>query len=715
MEKKKKPAVRRKKAPVPARRVKDRFIDRELSWLDFNARVLHEARDERTPLLERLNFLAIYSSNLDEFVMKRLGLMKIRAEKGMPPKYPGDLNPVAQMKAVHDKLMPHLQERADIFQQLLPQLKKHHIRILTWQELSPALRQEAQVTFRTWVFPVLAPLAVDPGHPFPFISTLSTSFAVTLAHPDHGERLFARVKAPPVLPQFFRLSESKNPDEWIFINLNELIGNNLHELFPGMEIQAVMKFRVTRNAQVERDEEEAEDLLELIESEVRQRRYEPMVRLDCPPNPDPWMLEYLLRELDLTREDVYEIPGMLDYLSLRTILDQVKRPDLRYFPWHGVMPIEISDEPDLFAQIRRRDIFVHHPFESFPGSMERFLRNAVDDPDVLAIKITLYRAGDNNPFIPLLMRAAEQGKQVVALVELKARFDEARNILLAQALEKVGVHVMYGLIGLKTHTKTTLVVRRETHGLRCYAHIGTGNYNPQTARVYTDFSLFTCRPELTDDLVELFHSVTGRSLKEDYKHLLVAPFNMKEQFLHRIRQEAENGKKGLPAGVIAKMNSLEDRDICNALYEASRAGVQIRLIIRGFCRLRAGVPGLSEHIQVISVIGRFLEHSRVFWFLNGQKNPIDGLCYIGSADWMKRNLVDRIEVIAPVLEPVAKKRIWETLEIMFRDQRQAWELGPDNVYRQRQPTLAPKDPSSQGTHQTLMENISRAYRPEENS
>jgi len=525
---------------------------------------------------------------------------------------------------------------------------------------------------------------------------------VTLRHPEQEGRLFARIKVPEVFPAWIRLAAEGADGRHDFVSLVDVIRHNLDDLFPDMQVLSVMPFRVTRNADVERDEEDAEDLLEMIEQELRRRRFEKAIRLEHGPDPDPWIREFLMTELELAEDDVYELPGELDYGDLKTIADLALAP-LRFEPWTPQVPPALADpEADIFSLIRRGDILVHHPYESFGASVERFIRAGAEDPHVLAIKMTVYRTGDESPFIHTLIRAAEQGKQVACLVELKARFDEERNILCAQALEKAGVHVVYGLVGLKTHTKTALIVRREADGLRCYAHIGTGNYHAQTAKLYTDLSLLTCRPELAEDLVELFNHLTGRALSRGYRRLLVAPVNMKARFLEMIDREADHARAGRPARIVAKMNSLEDRSICRALYRAGQAGVDIDLIVRGFCSLRPGVPGLSNRIRVVSVIGRFLEHSRIFHFGNGAADPLDGEFYIGSADWMYRNLLARVEAVTPIEGRPLREKCWEILNLMLRDPRQAWDMQPDGSYVQRRPTPGAVDPLAAGTHHVLM-------------
>jgi polyphosphate kinase len=675
------------------------FVNREISWLAFNQRVLHEALDPRTPLLERVGFLSIFTSNLDEFFMKRVGGLKRQLATGIVSQSLDGKTAGQQLQAIRAAVLPMLAEQARVYrEEIRPALRTHGVHLLDWHELSDEERQYTDEYFRRDLFPVLTPLAVDPGHPFPFISNLSESLGIVLRHPVEGERLFARVKVPANLPSWIRLGGPTDGSHR-YVRLQDIVIDNLPALFPDMEVLGVMPFRVTRNGDVERDEEDADDLLEMMEEELRARRFARVVRLEHGPHPDAWLLRFLLEELELGEQDVYELTDELDYTSLRPLLD-LPLPQLKAEPWVPVVPAPLTDnEVDIFSVIRSNDLLVHHPYESFTASVERFLSAAADDEKVLAIKMTLYRTGDESPFINTLVRAAEAGKQVVCLVEVKARFDEQRNIQVAQMLEKAGVHVVYGIVGLKTHAKIALAVRREPEGLRCYAHIGTGNYHSGTARLYTDFGLFTAKPEFTEDVVELFHYLTGRSMKRDYHRLIVAPVNMKQRFLEMIDREAEHASQGRPAGIVAKMNSLEDPQVIQALYGASRAGVPIDLVVRGFCCLRPGVPGLSDNLRVISVVGRFLEHSRVFFFRNGSEDPIDGEFYIGSADWMYRNLQNRVEAVTPIEERPLRERLWQTLQVMLGDQRQAWEMDGEGNYVQRIPADAAGET---GTHRRLM-------------
>jgi len=684
----------------PAKSNPKQFINRELAWLEFNARVLHESGDPRTPLLERVKFVDIFNSNLDEFFMKRVGGLKRQIAAGVTRVSLDGLTPQQQLKSIREKIIPMLETLSECYRNTIrPELAQNRIHLMEWKDLKEHERHRMSDYFRSHLFPVLTPLAVDPGHPFPFISNLSTSLGVSLRYPDSNEVIFARVKIPETLPGWIRLEQSDSGDQYIFASLLDIIRHNLDILFPEMRVLHVVPFRVTRNADIERDEEDADDLLEMIEQEIRQRRFEKVVRLEHGPCSDPDVIRFLMQELEVMADDVYEITSNLNFTPL-AVIAALNLPALHYSPWTPLPAPDFAGiQTDMFGIVREHDVLVHHPYDDFNTSVERFISEAADDSQVLAIKLMLYRTGSDSPFISTLIRAAEAGKQVVCLVELKARFDEQRNIYWAQLMEKAGIHVVYGMIGLKTHAKIVLIVRNETAGLRCYAHIGTGNYNVQTAKLYTDIGLFTSRQDITQDLIELFNYVTGRSIKKSYLKLLVAPINMRERFVQMIEQEITFASAGKPARIIAKMNSLEDDIICAALYRASQAGVHIDLIVRGFCCLRPGIDGLSNNIRVLSVIGRFLEHSRIFYFSNGAETPVEGSFFIGSADWMYRNLTVRVEVVAPIEIPEFKTRLWETLQIMLQDERQAWEMRSDGSYAQRQPS-SPEH--GDGTHDALM-------------
>ncbi len=670
------------------------FTNREIGWLYFNRRVLAEAEDERNPILERLRFLSISGSNLDEFFMKRVGGLKRQVAFGVTTKSADGQLPKEQLQGIRAVILPMLKAQATCFEKLRTKLAQNRVFLLKWKDLNGKEKEQVREFYTKNVFPVLTPLSVDPGHPFPFISNLSTSLGVTLRHPERDEKLFARVKIPKVLPSWIRV-EGKNGDIR-FVRLLEVIQENLADLFPAMEVLRIMPFRLIRNADVDRDEEGAEDLVEMIEEELRQRRFAEVVCIQHGPDADPWMLDFLTDELELSSEDVYEHNGELDYLDLNFIAD-LPLPNLKFESYVPVVPAAFADESQsLFTVLRQHDFLLHHPFESFSATVERFIREAAQDPKVLAIKMTLYRTGDKSPFVKSLIRAAEQGKQVVCLIELKARFDEERNIFWAQALEDAGVHVVYGVVGLKTHAKTSLVVRQESDGLRCYAHIGTGNYNVSTSRLYTDVGLLTSREEITHDVVEFFHYLTGRSLKNEYRHLLVAPVNMIQKFKMMIERESAHATAGRPAQIVAKFNNMEQNDIALALYSASQKGVEIDLIVRGFCCVRPGVPGMTDRLRVISVIGRFLEHSRIFYFRNGAIDPVDGDFFIGSADWMGRNLHARVEAIVPILDRSLKEKCWEILTLTLKDRRQVWQMDSQGHYVQRKS-------EDVGIHQVLMD------------
>lgn len=693
-----KPTVRKKKPKVieHPRSSAAEFINREIGWLNFNQRVLHEAIDQRNPLLERLKFLNISCSNLDEFFMKRVGGLKRQVAFQVTAKSCDGKTAKEQLDLIRNHVQSMLKSQAECYRNILkPELAKNKIHLESWASLKAKDKEFIKNYYFRNVFPILTPLSVDPGHPFPFISNLSISLAVTLKHPERDEKLFARIKVPKVLPQWIRV-ETDNNEEFKFISLIEIIKNNLSELFPSMQVLQVMPFRITRNAESEHDEEDTEDLLQMIEEELRQRRFAEVVRLEHGPNPDPEILKFLMEELELAESDVYELATEFDYFDLNQICE-VPKSTLKFDSFHPVIPVAFQDESaSIFDIIKKQDQLLHHPYDSFSATVEKFIKAASEDPKVLAIKMTLYRTGDNSPFIKALIKAAERGKQVVCLVELKARFDEERNIYWAQELESAGVHVVYGVVGLKTHAKTALVVRQEHEGIKCYAHIGTGNYNVQTARFYTDMGLLTADDRITKELVELFHFLTGRSLKQDYQHLLIAPVNMFSKFKSMIEREAEWAQKGKPAQIIAKFNNMEENDIALSLYAASQKGVEIDLIIRGFCCLKPGLAKMSEKIRVTSTIGRFLEHSRIFYFRNGAADPIDGDFFIGSADWMYRNLHARVETITPIYDRYLKAKCWEALQMYLQDKRQTWEMHTDGSYKQR-------NSEQQGVQQSLVQ------------
>ena len=679
------------------------FLSREVSWLRFNQRVLEQSADRTLPLLERIFFLGIFSSNLDEFFMKRVGGLHRQMMASPPPVGLDGKTPKQQLTLIRASVEPLLSLAHKLFEKSLrPALAKSGIKLLPWQKLSLEEREFAHNYFHTQVFPVLTPLAVDSGQAFPFISNLSTSLGVALADPEGGEPLFARVKISGHLSEWIYLDTGSSEGEYHFLNLRDLVERHIADIFPHMEVLATMPFRITRNADVRSDSgDEADDLLELIEEELRIRRFARVVRLEHGPKPNRWILQFLMRELQLSSDEVYEINGQFDYQSLYSSL-KLELPELRFAPWVPVTPPAIREGESLFEILKSKDLLVHHPYESFGATVERFLKEAVHDPAVRSIKMTVYRVGDQTPLIPLLIEAAEAGKQVVVLVELKARFDEERNMHWGQSLEEAGVHVRYGIPGLKTHAKVLLIVRQEAGGLRSYAHFGTGNYHNKTANLYTDLGYFTADPKYTTELLHLFNFVTGRSLKTDYNALFVAPFKMEDRFLALIDAEKERAARGEPARIVAKMNGLEDRHIIRKLYEASSAGVQIELIVRGICSLRPGVKNLSENIRVFSVLGRFLEHSRIFYFQNGASEPVDGLFIIGSADWMGRNLHRRLEVAIAIDDLDAKQRLWQILTLTLNDYKQAWEMQQDGSYIRRKWLGAKAALPHQGTQNTLI-------------
>lgn len=675
------------------------FLNRDISWLHFNRRVLLEAADKRNPLLERLRFLVIFSSNLDEFVMKRIGYLKHLIHSGHAHRSVDGLSSEEQMSAIRKHINEDLDRQRSIYLALVAELERSNIFIYDYEDLGLEDQEYLAGFFRRKIFPVLTPLSVDPGHPFPFISNLSYSLGMILKNPQTDTVLFSRVKIPEFIPGLIQLPRQDGEKKFRFVTTVTLVRSNLSMLYPGMLIEQTVPFRVSRNADVDHREDEAQDLLILVEEGIKERRLAECVRLEIHKSTDPSMTSFLKDSLEILDEDIYEMDFPLDFSILKIIVD-LDLPELKFKPWLPVIPKAFAESSNIFTLIRQGDVLIHHPYESFSGTVEKFVASAADDPHVLTIKMTLYRTGDNSPFIRNLIKAAEKGKQVVCLVELKARFDEQRNILWAQKLEDAGVHVVYGILGLKTHTKTTLVIRQEHDGeILSYAHIGTGNYHSQTSSLYTDLGLLTCNKKICEEVAEVFNYLTGSSLKTDYNEILVAPINMKSSFMARIQQETKNKKEGRPARIIAKMNSLEDEVITEALYMASAVGVKVTLIVRGFCCLKPGIKGLSENIEVISIIGRFLEHSRLFYFASGAENVLDGVFMIGSADWMHRNLHNRVELISQIHDPRLKEKLWEFVEVMLKDNRQAWLLQNDGSYVQRVPEEGTPE---HGTHHELM-------------
>ncbi|MDT4945491.1 MAG: polyphosphate kinase, partial [Pseudonocardiales bacterium] len=652
----------------------DRYSNRELSWLAFNARVLELARDNERPLLERVKFLAIFASNLDEFYMVRVAGLKRRADMGFQITSPDGLSPREVLANLAARTSELANEHARCFRDdIQPALAEHGIHIRRWDALDEDEKARLGNYFEAKIFPVLTPLAVDPAHPFPYISGLSLNLAVLVQDPEGGAHRFARVKVPNNVPRYVVVSQTAVESE--FLPLEDLIAAHLPMLFPGMDVVEHHVFRVTRNADFEVEEDRDEDLLQALERELARRRFGPAVRLEVTDDIDDEVLDLLVSEIDVSRADVQRVPGLLDLSSLWQIYD-VDRPNLKERPFVPATHPRFAEgeiPKSVFATLRDGDVLVHHPYESFATSVQRFIEQAAADPNVLAIKQTLYRTSGDSPIVDALIDAAEAGKQVVALVEIQARFDEQANIKWARALERAGCHVVYGVVGLKTHCKTALVVRQEGGQIKRYAHIGTGNYNPKTARLYEDLGLFTADDAICADITDLFNVLTGYSRQTEYRSLLVAPLGIRSGLIERIEREIEHARAGRPAHIQFKTNHLVDEQTIDALYRASRAGVQVQLLVRTFCTIRAGVPGLSENITTRSILGRFLEHSRVYYF-GGDGQPE---YWIGSADLMHRNLDRRVEVLCEVADPQARAHLREMLDLALSPRTSAWDLQPD--------------------------------------
>lgn len=653
----------------------DRFLDRERSWLAFNERVLELAEDPTTPLLERANFLAIFASNLDEFFMVRVAGLKRRIATGVATRSASGLQPREVLDLIWTRSRELMARHAACYQQdIAPQLAEEGIHLIRWPDLTEKEQARLFTLFRNQIFPVLTPLAVDPAHPFPYISGLSLNLAVVVRNPVSGHRHFARVKVPPLLSRFLEASPQR------YVPLEDVIAAHLEELFPGMEVLAHHMFRVTRNEDLEVEEDDAENLLQALEKELMRRRFGPPVRLEVEESIDPGVLDLLVQELKVSAAEVYPLPGPLDLTALFGI-SSLDRPELKYPKFvagthRDLAEVESASAPDIFAALRERDVLLHHPYDSFSTSVQAFLEQAAADPDVLAIKQTLYRTSGDSPIVDALIDAAESGKQVLVLVEIKARFDEQANIKWARKLEESGCHVVYGLVGLKTHCKLSLVVRQEGETLRRYSHVGTGNYHPKTARLYEDLGLLTADPQVGADLSDLFNRLSGYSRRETYRRLLTAPKSLRDGLIARIDKEADHHRSGRPASVRLKMNSIVDEALIDSLYRASQVGVPIDIWVRGICAVRPGVPGLSENIRVRSILGRFLEHSRVFAFGNGGEPEV----WIGSADMMHRNLDRRIEALVRVTDPGHRAALDRMLETGMSDATSSWHLGPDGEW-----------------------------------
>ncbi|MEF8851861.1 MAG: polyphosphate kinase 1 [Haloarculaceae archaeon] len=682
------------------------YLNRELNELAFQRRVLHEAIDERNPLLERVRFLSIVTRNLDEFVMKRVGGLKQQIRAGVTETTADGRTPDEQWWEVHEALGPILERQAECYRETLrPALAETGISILDYTDLSPAERSEMREYFEESILPTLTPLSFDPAHPFPFISNLSLSLAVLARRPEDDEPTFTRIKIPPNRSRLLVVEEGRR-----YVLLEDVVRENLDLLLPDVEIVDTALFRLTRNAEVRRDEEVAEDLIEMIEEVLEQRRFASVVRLEIETDPDPRIRRTLKDQLDLDEREVYELPGPLDYREFESLTD-LDRPALKPEPWtpqpHSRIGrsdragFERDDEenaPTVFEDIDEGDILLHHPYHDFSGTVQQFLSAAAEDPNVLAVKTAIYRTASDSEVIQSLIDAAENGKQVAVMVELKARFDEQNNLQWVRQLEEEGIHVAYGTVGLKTHTKTALVVREDDDGVKLYSHVGTGNYHSETAKGYVDLGLLTANRDVGQDLVTLFNSFTGPALDERFRKLLVAPANIRDEFTRYIRREAEHARAGRSARIVAKVNGLEDPAMVEELYRASMAGVEVDLIVRDICRLRPGLAGISENVRVHSVVGRFLEHSRIFYFENGARvgststqaadEPEDGYgpeYYIGSADWMTRNLDYRVEAVAPIEDPALRRQLKFNLELLLHDNRRRWRMNPDGSYDQRTP------------------------------
>ncbi|HEY8721213.1 RNA degradosome polyphosphate kinase [Pengzhenrongella sp.] len=677
--------------PLPA----DRFADRELSWLAFNQRVLELAEDPHQPLLERVRFLAIFASNLDEFFMVRVAGLKRRIATGLAVTAASGLSPRQVLEAIGERAHDLMDRHARVFaEQVQPALAAEGITLVHWDELAPAEHERLHKFFRKQIFPVLTPLAVDPAHPFPYISGLSLNLAVVVLNPVTGKEHFARVKVPPLLPRFIAVDARGRPSApgpqagsvkkgpMSFVPVEDVIAQHLDHLFPGMEVLEHHTFRVTRNEDVEVEEDDAENLLQAMEKELLRRRFGPPVRLELAEQIQPRIRDLLVRELGVSEHEVYELPAPLDLTGLNLIAD-LDRSDLtfpRFVPTthRQLAEVESAKPTDIFAAIRENDVLLHHPYDSFSTSVQTFLAQAAADPDVLAIKQTLYRTSGDSPIVDSLIDAAEAGKQVLALVEIKARFDEQANISWARKLEQAGVHVVYGIVGLKTHCKLSLVVRQESDGLRRYCHVGTGNYNPKTARLYTDHGLLTCDLDVGQDLTRLFNQLSGYAPNTRFHRLLVAPRSMRSGLIERIDREAAAHLAGRPAWIKIKVNSVVDEAVIDALYRASQVGVPIDLVVRGICSVRPGVPGLSETIRVRSVLGRFLEHSRIFAFADSEGDGPE--VYIGSADLMHRNLERRVETLIRIISPDEVTELVDLNDRAMDDGTSSWHLQPDGTW-----------------------------------
>lgn len=664
--------------------VPDRYLDRELSWLAFNRRVLEMAEDGTVPLLERVNYLSIFASNMDEFFMVRVAGLQRRLATGLAVRSPSGLSPKEVLSGISKEAHELQLRHAELFLGVIePALEKNGIHLVRWPELREDEKDSLRTYFENHIFPVLTPLAVDPAHPFPYISGLSLNLAVVLKKAGSPSEHFARVKVPPLLPRFVLIPSRANTSEVRYVPLEDVIGEFISLLFPGMEVVQHHNFRVTRNEDLDVDEDEGENLLLALEKELLRRRFGPPVRLEIATDMNPKVLELLIRELDISEQDVYTLPSPLDLTGLQDIA-ALTRPELRNPP-HQVLTNKYlrprdDEELDIFSVLKKRELLVHHPYESFSTSVQQFLEQAAQDPNVLAIKQTLYRTSGDSPVVDALIQAAQAGKQVLALVEIKARFDEQNNITWARKLEQAGVHVVYGMVGLKTHCKLALVIRQEAGQLVRYCHIGTGNYNPKTARVYEDFGLLTSRQAVGEDLTKLFNHLSGYAPEAKFKTLMVSPLGVREGLTDLIDQEIGYLEAGKPSGIDIKVNALVDEGIIDSLYRASLAGVPVRILVRGMCALKPGVKGLSEHIRVRSILGRYLEHSRVFSFVGGGEQKT----FIGSADMMHRNLDRRVETLVRLIDPEHLERTRTMFDLAMSEEISGWDLNADGMWERKQ-------------------------------
>lgn len=692
--------------PMKIKHTPDFFINREFSWIEFNRRVLSLAADPGTPILERLKFCEIFCSNLDEFFMKRVGGLQNQVESKHNFHSVDGQSPEHQLTQIKEMVLELNKEMAEVFnKKIMPELKKSRIQLLKWKSLNSDEKDHLCNYFDKNIFPILTPLGIDHGHPFPFISNLSKSLGISLISKKKTKKgasnIFVRIKIPANTPAWIKvLPVIKSAER--FISVDEVIIHNVHRMFPDMTIKDMVIFRVTRNSDWEKDDEDTEDLMEHIEETIKERQFAPVVRLEYTAQKSSWILKFLREHLEISEDEMYPISSQVHLTKFNTLID-LDRPELKYSKFIPPAPEGFdTGKKNIFNVIKKQDRLFHHPYESYSDTVEKFIRAAANDPKVLAIKLALYRTDAKSKIIDALVYAAEKGKQVACVIELQARYDEQNNILMAQKLEKVGIYVVYGMENLKTHSKMALVVRKEKSGIRSYVHVGTGNYNAVTAMFYTDFSFFTANKKITSEVIEVFNALTGIHTNKKIKHLLLAPVNMRKNFLKMIKREIQHQKAGRPAKIIAKMNSLEDVEIIEQLYKASMAGVKIILIVRGFCCLKPGIKNVSENIKVYSIVGRFLEHSRVYFFQNGKEDATEGDYYIGSADWMYRNLNNRFEVITPVETLKLKKKLHHILQVNMDDLATCWELKTNGKYLKKKSKLAPANILMTATHTKLM-------------